>query len=72
MPDLFSLVRIRLADLGERGRRRSSLLRRVPPLHVLLEWAARVGYGARGFVYLSVGVLILLAAVYIVFGGIKG
>ena len=26
------------------------------------EWAARIGYGARGFVYLSVGVLTLLAA----------
>jgi len=31
-------------------------------MHVLLELAARVGYGARGFVYLSVGVLTLLAA----------
>ena len=39
------------------------MLRRVPPLHDLIEWAARIGYGARGFVYLSVGVLILLAAV---------
>ena len=27
-----------------------------------LEWAARIGYGARGFVFLSVGVLVLLAA----------
>jgi hypothetical protein len=34
----------------------------VPPLHDLVELAARVGYGARGFVYLSAGVLILLAA----------
>jgi len=55
-------LRSRLARLGETGRRRSSLLRRVPPLHDLVEWAARLGYGARGFVYLSVGLLILLAA----------
>lgn len=34
----------------------------VPPLATLVEWAARVGYGARGFVYLSAGVLTLLAA----------
>ena len=45
------------------GRRRAPLLRRVPPLHDLIELAARIGYGARGFVYLSVGVLILLASV---------
>lgn len=40
----------------------------------LLETAARVGYGARGFVYLSAGVLILLAAVDLVGDavGIKG
>ncbi len=59
----LSLLRARLSDLGERGRRRSGLLRRVPPLHDLLELAARLGYGARGFVYLSVGCLILLSAV---------
>ncbi len=59
----LALLRRRLAHLGEQGRRRSSLLRRVPPLHDLLEPAARVGYGARGFVYLSVGALVLLAAV---------
>ncbi|MGZ9100122.1 MAG: DUF1206 domain-containing protein [Brevundimonas sp.] len=41
-------------------------MRRVPPLHDLLELAARVGYGARGFVYLSVGVLVLLSAVDLV------
>jgi len=29
---------------------------------VLAEWTARIGYGARGFVYLSVGVLVLLAS----------
>lgn len=62
MPSPFALLRRRLANLGEQGRRRSSLLRRVPPLHDLLELAARAGYGARGFVYLSAGTLILLAA----------
>lgn len=56
-------LRSRLAHLGDLGRRRSPLLRRVPPLRDLVELAARVGYGARGFVYLSVGVLILLAAI---------
>ena len=61
MPNPLASLRARLADLGEFGRRRSPLLRRVPPLHDLLEWAARIGYGARGFVYLSVGVLTLLA-----------
>ncbi len=63
VPSPLSALRARLADLGDRGRKRSSLLRRIPPLHDLLELAARVGYGARGFVYLSAGVLILLAAV---------
>ncbi|WP_332654648.1 DUF1206 domain-containing protein [Brevundimonas sp.] len=66
MPSPLSSLRVRLADLGDRGRRHSSLLRRVPPLHDLLELAARVGYGARGFVYLSVGCLILLSAVDVV------
>lgn len=74
MPNLFAHIRTRLAELGERGRRRSSWLRRVPPLHEWLEWAARIGYGARGFVYLSAGMLILLAAVDLVGDavGIKG
>lgn len=74
VPDFVALVRTRLADLGEGGRRRSSLLRRVPPLHVLLEWAARAGYGARGFVYLSAGTLILLSVLGIVGDtvGVKG
>lgn len=58
----LSPLRARLADLGEQGRKRSALLRRVPPLHDLLELAARIGYGARGFVYLSVGVIALLSA----------
>lgn len=74
MPSPLSALRARLADLGDRGRKRSSLLRRVPPLHDLLELAARIGYGARGFVYLSAGVLILLAAVDLVGDavGVKG
>ncbi len=63
MPDLLALTRTRLAQWGDRGRDRIPLLRRVPPLHDLLEGAARVGYGARGLVYLSVGVLTLLASV---------
>jgi hypothetical protein len=36
--------------------------RRLPKPSTLVEWAARVGYGARGFVYLSAGLLTLLAA----------
>nr|WP_209282460.1 DUF1206 domain-containing protein [Brevundimonas alba] len=52
--------------MGDLGRKRSSILRRVPPLKELIEWAARIGYGARGFVYLSVGVLVLLAAMDVI------
>ena len=55
-------VRHRLAGLGDAGRRQFPILRRVPPLAILVELAARVGYGARGFVYVSIGVLTLLAA----------
>lgn len=55
-------LRTRLADLGDFGRKRSPLLRKVPKMPVLLEWAARVGYGARGFVFLSAGLLILFSA----------
>ena len=55
-------LRRRLAALGEAGRKHSPLLRRVPALERLIEWAARVGYGALGFVYLSAGVLTFLAA----------
>ena len=62
VPSPLSALRARLAALGDRGRKRSALLRRVPPLPLLLELAARIGYGARGFVYLSAGILILLAA----------
>lgn len=61
MPNLLAPIRSRLARLGDAGRKRSPLLRRVPPLKTLLEWAARVGYGARGFVYLSVGLIVLFA-----------
>lgn len=63
MPNPLASLRSRLASLGDLGRHRLPALRRVPRLQVLIEWAARVGYGARGFVYLSVGALILLAAV---------
>jgi hypothetical protein len=65
MADVFAPiqdVRARLAALGEAGRGRFAILRRVPPLQTLLEWAARVGYGARGFVYVSIGVICLMAA----------
>lgn len=49
-------------------------MRRVPPLHDLLELAARVGYGARGFVYLSVGLLVLFATLGLIGDtvGVKG
>ena len=59
---IFGGVRRGLARLGDRARRRVPALRRVPPLATLVEWAARAGYGARGFVYLSAGALTLLAA----------
>lgn len=74
VPKPVAPIRTRLAELGERGRSRFSLLRRVPPLHELLEWVARIGYGARGFVYLSAGTIILLSAVDLVGDavGIKG
>lgn len=55
-------IRRRLAALGEAGRKHSPLLRRVPALDRVIEWAARIGYGSLGFVYLSAGVLTLLAA----------
>ena len=50
------------AGLGRTVRRRWPPARRTPRLHVLIEGAARIGYGARGFVYLSAGALTLLAA----------
>lgn len=61
MSNALSSLRSRLAHPGDAGRKRSPLLRRVPPLRDMLELAARVGYGARGFVYLSVGLLVLFA-----------
>lgn len=51
-----------LAGIGAWSRKRSKLLARTPPLATLIVVAARVGYGARGFVYLSVGLLTLSAA----------
>ncbi len=66
MPNALASLRSRLAHLGDAGRKRSSLLRRVPPLRDQLELAARVGYGARGFVYLSVGLLALFATLNMV------
>jgi hypothetical protein len=50
------------AALGETVRSRVPATRRVPKLTTLIEGAARAGYGARGFVYLSAGALTLLAA----------
>lgn len=74
MPNALAFLRSRLAHPGDAGRKRSSLLRRVPPLRDQLELAARVGYGARGFVYLSVGVLVLLATLGLIGDavGVKG
>lgn len=63
VPSPLTSLRSRLARAGDFGRKKSPLLRRVPPLKDLIELAARVGYGARGFVYLSVGLLTLLASV---------
>lgn len=50
------------AGAGERIRQALPVTRRTPRLATLVEWAARAGYGARGFVYLSAGALTLLAA----------
>ena len=52
-----------LARVADRLRHRTPGLKDAPPLHDQIELAARVGYGARGFVYLSIGMLVLLAAV---------
>lgn len=51
------------AGFGRTVRSRIPATRRIPKLTTLIEGAARVGYGARGFVYLSAGALTLLAAV---------
>ncbi len=50
-----------LKRLPRPGRKRGGS----PKLHHWLELAARVGYGARGLVYLSVGVLTLAAAIHL-------
>ena len=50
------------AGFGRTVRGRIPATRRIPKLTTLIEGAARVGYGARGFVYLSAGALTLLAA----------
>lgn len=55
-------IRGRLARLGDDMRGRVPLLRRVPTMRTLIEWAARVGFVAHGFVYLSIGLMALLAA----------
>ena len=59
---IISDIRHSAARLGAVVRRRLPIAGRVPRLAVLIEWAARMGYGARGFVYLSAGALTLLAA----------
>lgn len=56
-PLLRSAVRV-----GRRLRDRLTGHRRTPRFSVMVEYAARIGYGARGFVYVSLGVLTLLAA----------
>lgn len=63
-PALILSRRLRhvLAEAGAWSRKRSRLLARTPPLAQLIVITARVGYGARGFVYLSVGLLTLAAA----------
>lgn len=43
-------------------RRARKLWRRRPDTRLLLEGLARFGYGARGFVYLSIGVILMLTA----------
>lgn len=62
MPNPFLALRARLAALGAYSRRKSPLLAKTPKLNVWLEWAARLGHGARGFVFLSMGVVTLMAA----------
>jgi hypothetical protein len=71
MTSPLGTLRHRLARFGDTGRKHVPLLRRVPPLPLLIELAARIGYGARGFVYLSVGIL-TLAAVFDLVGEAVG
>jgi len=61
-PGRFQVVRHGLVRLRKRAQSRFPALKRTPRLATLVEWAARAGYGARGFVYLSAGTLTLLAA----------
>lgn len=56
-------VRSRLARLGDRLRRRFPILARAPKRASWIEWAARLGFGARGFVYLSAGALTLIGVI---------
>lgn len=58
----FQAVQSGLVRLRDRVWRRFPVLKRAPKLTTQIEWAARAGYGARGFVYLSAGALTLLAA----------
>jgi Domain of Unknown Function (DUF1206) len=55
-----------MTDLASRLSALNPFRRRRPKLEQVLELAARVGYGARGFVYLSIGLVTLLAAVDVV------
>lgn len=55
VPNSLDSLRARLADF-RRGHHRAD------KRAAMLEWAARVGYGARGFVFLSAGLLILFSA----------
>ena len=52
------------AALGRTVRDRIPVARRTPPLHVLVEQAARIGYGARGFAYLPLGIFVVLAGLH--------
>lgn len=58
VPNPLDSLRNRLADLGLPGGKQRSQDNRT----MALEWAARIGYGARGFVFLSAGLLILFSA----------
>lgn len=60
----FSLrdIQDRASRLGQDLGRRKPWSGRTASLARVVEYAARIGYGARGFVYVSIGVLTLLAA----------
>lgn len=55
-------IRRRASRFGQGLRQHLPWRRDAPSLAGTVEYAARVGYGARGFVYVSLGVLTLLAA----------